>query len=285
MAWPGLAALCTSLIWPAPARAQESEVASRRLWNRAWPGFSGPEWVGTLSAGAATLLLALQKPPVDPRWQGGVLFDDAVRGAVRLRSPSARQRARRVGDFAYYGAPLLPLLLDPLLVWGAHGDGTAAANLELMGLEAFGYAGVTSFISTRISVRERPDTTECRRWSPDSPDCERDTESFWSGHTSIVAASAGLVCANHHYMALWGHPVADAGACVLATTQALVTGGSRLMADRHYATDVLLGLGVGFGFGLSVPVLLHYTRTREPLSLSIQPEPLAGASLNVGGVF
>lgn len=238
-----------------------------------------------MSAGSATLLLALQKPPQDPRWRGGILFDDALRGAVRLRSPAARKRARTVGDLTYYGAPLIPLLLDPLLSWSVHGDARAAQNLELMGLEAFSYAGLLSFISTRVSVRERPDTTECRRWTPESPDCERDTESFWSGHTSIVAASAGLVCANHHYLPLWGHPVADASACAMAVAQALVTGGSRLMADRHYTTDVLLGAGVGFAFGVSVPVVLHYSRTRAPFTVSILPEPLAGASLNVGGTF
>jgi choline dehydrogenase-like flavoprotein len=32
------------------------------------------------------------------------------------------------------------------------------------------------------------------------------------------------------------------------------------MADRHYASDVLVGFGVGFGFGYAVRVVLHYTR-------------------------
>jgi membrane-associated phospholipid phosphatase len=165
-------------------------------------------------------------------------------------------------------------------------DPNAALNLELVGLEAFSYAGLLSFVSTRVSVRERPDTAECLRQHPDGVGCERDTESFWSGHTSIVAASAGLVCANHQYMSLWHSPIADASACGLAGAATLVTAISRLAADRHYASDVIIGMGVGFGFGYGVPVLLHYTRRKPGWTVAIQPDALGtGASLRVAGPF
>jgi membrane-associated phospholipid phosphatase len=130
-------------------------------------------------------------------------------------------------------------------------------------------------------------------WPPTRPrqnasgvGCERDTEAFWSGHTSIVAASAGLVWASHRYMPLWGSPVADASACALAVTGALVTGVTRLAADRHYASDVIVGMGVGFGLGYAVPILLHYTRKESPLTLAIQPETLgSGATVSIAGDF
>jgi membrane-associated phospholipid phosphatase len=240
-----------------------------------------------VSAGALTAVLALRPQPQKPRWSGGILFDDKVRDGLRLDSDAARQRVRRVGDMTYYAAPLLPLIVDPLLVGlVGRGDGKAALNLELIGLEAFSYAGVTSFVSTRISVRERPDATECRRQHPDGVGCAPDTEAFWSGHTAITAASAGLVCANHQYMPLWGSRAADASACVLAATGAIVTGVTRLAADRHYASDVIVGLGVGFGFGYAVPVLLHYSRKKPGFSVAIQPDAFgSGASLNVAGAF
>ena len=214
------------------------------------------------------------------------MFDDAVRGAMRLSSPSARRTARTVGDWPYYAAGALPLLADPLVAWLSHDDSKAALNLELMALEAFSYAGLLSFVSTRISERERPDTTECLRQQPSGVSCERDTEAFWSGHTSIVAASAGVVCANHQFMALWGNRAADAGACALAGSAALVTATSRVMADRHYATDVLLGLGLGFGIGYGVPALLHYRRSRAPVVVALRPDLLGkGAMLSVGGAL
>ena len=291
-------AVCLALfllltLWPAVGQAEPPVTAISQpapkssMWRDSWPTFSWPEGVATVSAGALTAVLALRQQPQQSRWSGGILFDDAVRNGVRLDSAAARQRARRVGDMTYYTAPLLPLIVDPLLVsLLAHGDGRAALNLELVGLEAFSYAGLSSFVATRISVRERPDATECRREHPDGVGCGRDTEAFWSGHTSIVAASAGLVCASHQYMPLWGSPAADASACALAATSALITGVTRLAADRHYASDVIVGLGVGFGFGYAVPVLLHYTRKKSVLTLAIQPEAVgSGATLNVAGTF
>ena len=284
------------LLTPALARAQSSAVEpgarldarpAPTLWRRSWPEFSWGEGVATVAAGLATGYFLLQSPPSEPRWQGGILFDDAVRDAVRLESATGRQRLRSVGDMPYYLAPLLPLIVDPLVVsWLLRDDPKLAYNLAFMGLEAFSYAGLTSFISTRLSVRERPDTTQCRLEHPDFEGCKADTEAFWSGHTSIVAASAGLVCANHQYVSLWGSTAADASACALAASGALLTAGSRLLADRHYASDVIVGMGVGFGFGYAVPVLLHYSRRASGVAVSVQSDALGdGASLNVAGVF
>lgn len=258
------------------------------MWQRSWPTFSWAEGAGTVAAGALTGVLWLREPPREARWQDGILFDDAVRRSLRLSSPEARRRARTLGDLPYYASPLLPLIVDPLLVaWLARGDGKAALNLELVGFEAFAYAGLSSFISTRLSLRQRPDSSECWRAHPDGVGCEPiDTEAFWSGHTTIAAASAGLVCANHRYLPLWGHPAADAGACVLASAGAMGTAVSRILADRHYATDVIVGLGIGFGFGYAVPVLLHYSRGRRSVQVAIQPVALGvGSELSLAGSF
>lgn len=271
-AWPCFA---FTFLTAASAHAAEPSAAPKDategLWRKAWPTFSYLEGATTIVSGAATAILATLPAPERPNWRGGILFDDAVRDQLRLSSPSARRTARTIGDWPYYTAALLPLALDPLVALGFAHDGKAALNLELIGLEAFSYAGLMSFTSTRISARERPDVTECRRHNADPASCGSDTEAFWSGHTSIVAASAGLVCANHRFMALWGGGLADAGACALAGSAALVTGVSRLMADRHYTTDVLFGFGVGFGFGYGVPTLLHYARSKPGLSLTLVP--------------
>lgn len=226
-------------------------------------------------------------PPKEARWEGGILFDDAVHDGLRLDSDAGRRKLRSAGDLPYFAAPILPMLIDPLLAaWLVRGDTKTAINLELMALEAFSYSGVASFISTRVSRRERPDSAECRRLHPDGEGCSVDTEAFFSGHTAIAATSAGLVCANHTRMPLWGHPVADASACVLSTSAAVFTGVSRIMADRHYATDVLVGFGFGFGVGYAVPVLLHYSRAKTDVALSLKPGgPCTGACLRLSGSF
>jgi membrane-associated phospholipid phosphatase len=273
-----------------PARAQTSISRPPPTpehpveWHDDWPTFSWSEGALTLAAGVSTGFLALQTPPESPRWRGGVLFDDAVRDTARLKSAQARHVARRVGDMPYYAAGLLPLLVDPVVALWAHGEPKTALNLELMGLEAFSYAGLLSFVSTRISIRERPDATECRRHQP-AGNCPVDNEAFWSGHTSIVAASAGLVCAHHQYLPLWGGGAGDVAACALAATGAVVTGVSRIMADRHYTTDVLAGSAIGVLAGYGVPTLLHYTRHRQ-VRVTVAPSELGdGASLHLLGSF
>jgi membrane-associated phospholipid phosphatase len=282
-----LAVLC---LLPALAVAQpkhESTQTEHSAWQASWPTFSWAEGAGTVAAGALTGVLWLREPPHQARWQGGILFDDVVRRGIRLSSESDRRRARSLGDLPYYAAPALPLLVDPLLVWLWRDDAKTALNLELIGLQAFAYAGLSSFISTRASLRQRPDSLHCWQEHPDGAGCQPvDTESFWSGHTTIAATSAGLTCAHHHYLALWGHAALDAGACALATSGALATGVSRLLADRHYATDVLVGMGVGFGVGYAVPVLLHYSRGPRELRVALQPVALGvGSELSFGGPF
>lgn len=256
------------------------------LWRREWPTFSVWEGAATVAAGVGTGALALVKPPKEALWQGPILFDEAVRDGLRLDSDDGRRKVRSLGDLPYFAAPVLPMLVDPLVAWLGHGDAKAAVNLELISLEAFSYSGLGSFISTRVSRRERPDSSECRRVHPDGKGCGVDTESFYSGHTTIAATSAGLVCANHSRLPLWGHPVADASACVLSTTAAVASGVSRIVSDRHYATDVLVGFGTGFGIGYAVPVLLHYSRANAHVTLSVQPGgPCTGACLRLSGSF
>jgi membrane-associated phospholipid phosphatase len=283
---------------PAVARAEPAPVetparaasAQRRasLWRDTWPTFAWWEGAATVAAGATTLVLFLNEPPHDPRWEGGILFDDALRDGLRLASQSDRQRVRALGDLPYYAAGVIPLVIDPVLVaWLGHGDPKAAVNLGLVGLEAFSYVGLLSFISTRVSVRERPDSAECRKLHPDGRGCDApDTEAFWSGHTSIAAASAGIVCAHHAYMPLWKYRALDVAACAVASGGAFATGFSRLLSDRHYATDVIVGTAVGFGVGYAVPVLLHYSRGSSSLQVSIRADaPCPNGCLSLSGAF
>jgi membrane-associated phospholipid phosphatase len=272
---------------PRAESAGEPSDTQPSMWRKEWPKFSWVEGVATVAAGVGTLALVLAGPSEEARWEGGILFDDAVRSGVRLRSAGARNSAAHLGDWPYYAAGIVPLLIDPIAVaWLGNHDPIAAANLAMTGLEAFSYSGLLSFVSTRTSSRQRPDSSECYARHPDGAGCGVDTESFWSGHTTIAATSAGLVCANHRYLPLWKYPSLDVAACVLSSAGAVVTGTSRLMADRHYLSDVLVGGAVGFGIGYAVPVLLHYSATAVPVTLSVRTAPPCEAGcLSVGGSF
>jgi hypothetical protein len=283
----GSAALVVASLWALPCAAQahaESPRAAPSLWQDRWPQFRTSEAVLTLSAGVGTIALALMPSASEPRWSGGVLFDEAVRKAVRADSSDTRQSVRSIGDMSYYAAPILPLVVDAFVVsLLVRGDKRTAANLALISVEAFSYTGLITFASLRSAARQRPDASECLRTSAEPGRCRHDAESLYSGHAAVSATAAGLVCANHTRMPLWGHPLADASACGLALSAAIFTGASRMVADRHYASDVLLGLGIGLGVGYAVPVLLHYSHTtKRDVALTTDCQ---GACLALRGSF
>ena len=88
-------------------------------------------------------------------------------------------------------------------------------------------------------------------------------ESFPSGHSSSAAVAAGLVCTHHAKLGLYGSAAADIGACVVSSAMAVTAGAMRIVADRHYATDVAAGLLIGGGIGVGWPLWFHAPRKRE----------------------
>lgn len=262
-----------------PLVSGDPRAAPSSLWRDDWPEFRTSEGVATVASGLATLAIVLYGPIERPRWQGPILFDAVARDRLRASSPDARQTYRTIGDWTYRLSPVLPMIDVFLVSAGVHSDSKLAWNLGATTFEAYSYSGLASFISTELSARQRP-------YSQCLEDGECDTQSFYSGHATIAATGAGLVCANHSRIALYGNAAADVGACVLASANALATGFTRIVADRHYATDVVVGTGFGFAFGYAVPVLLHYSYGESARALSFVPDPNCGAScIGVRGSF
>jgi membrane-associated phospholipid phosphatase len=283
-----LVVLTFALAWRCPALAQATEPhtsvalsaapAKVSLWRDAWPEFSTTEGVLTATAAIGTAVIVLAGPMKQPRWTGGILFDNAVRSGLRGSSPETRSRFRTVGNYTYHLSPVIPVF-DVLVVSAlGHGDARLTRNLALITLEAYSYVGISAFVSTELSARARPDAA-CQRH-----DCSADTQSFFSGHAAIAAASAGLVCANHSRIALYDAAWADAAVCGLSALNALTTATTRVVADRHYASDVLVGTSIGFGIGYAVPVLLHYSRGAQ--RIAIGPDSTCGSTcVGIGGTF
>ena len=263
-----------------PPLLESTELSKPSLWRKEWPEFRTSEGVATVTAGLASLAIVIAGPVDQPRWQGPILFDDAVRNGLRASDADTRHTYKTVGDWTYRLAPLLPLV-DVFLVSAiGRKDSKLALNLGGMLLEAYSYSGLLSEVSTQLSARKRP-YSECREGG------ECDTQSFFSGHSAIAATSAGLMCANHTRIALYGNPALDIGSCVLMSVNAVVTATSRVVADRHYATDVIVGTGVGFAFGYAVPVLLHYSYgPKRDRAIAFAPDPSCGGNcIAVRGVF
>lgn len=59
---------------------------------------------------------------------------------------------------------------------------------------------------------------------------------------------------------------------------ALTSGVARLVNDRHYASDILMGLVVGGLSGYALPVLGYYERDEETRARAWRLAPLLGES-------
>lgn len=90
--------------------------------------------------------------------------------------------------------------------------------------------------------------------------------------------SAGLICAHHLNVPLYGGGAPDIAACGTAVGLGLATGWMRMTADRHYASDIIVGTVLGFGGGFGLPLLLHYrglAPTRQVAGTTITVFPQA----------
>jgi membrane-associated phospholipid phosphatase len=227
--------------------------------------FDGWDLATAAAGGSVVLVSALLGSPERARWNGGILWDDAVRRALRAQSRAGRDTARHVGDAFYYGGALLPTVLDGLIVTFARGAPDVAAQMIAINLEAYAVAGALSFISESSFARARPSVGPCSTDRHYEAFCNAKdkTNSFISGHSAIVATSAGLLCAHHQYLHIYGESWADWAACGLGVGAALTTGIARIMNDRHYSSDVLMALSVGALSGYVLPVLRHYSSGGE----------------------
>ena len=203
---------------------------------------------------AVTLGINLTGSPPS-RWRGGILFDDWVSNGLTLKSEAARSHAATASTVLAVGVGALPFLLDAFLLTGSkHGRTDLAFQMFMVDAEALTLTGLITEATKRLSGRERPTGGI-------------ETDSFFSGHTSIAASAATLVCLQHLQLDLLGDRAADAVVCGAAAAAALGTGLLRVMSDRHYASDVVVGAAVGVGSAL----LVYDLRVRETPALRINP--------------
>jgi hypothetical protein len=182
---------------------------------------------------------------------GGVMLDDAIRSAFRLGTPDARAVADQTSDVLLYTLVAAPLLENIYAV--ADGDrswGDFWRNLSV-DFAALGLTyAIVEIIKTSVG-RERPYVYECLRNGGTDCTAEANTrESFLSGHTAMAFTGAGLVCA--HASDSQDDAVTNT-ACAASMMLAALTGGLRIMADAHYASDVLAGAALGLAIGYLLP--------------------------------
>lgn len=254
-----------------------------------------------VSAGLSASVLAVAAIPFPTEerasWRGSILFDEAARGGLLLSSVADRRTAASISDGLVIGLAALPVVLDAaLIVWAARGDVELAMRLMVIDLQAHAIAqGLTTIIKHAVR-RERPMARACREDSQrraDDPSCEGVAEpgiapeSFFSGHTSLAFTSAALICLHHTELGLFGEG-GDAAMCATGLAMASTVGLLRILSDRHYASDVIMGAAAGLLSGWLVPWLLHFEIGGGPGQAGTSLAPMIDANqvgMQVFGVF
>jgi membrane-associated phospholipid phosphatase len=266
------------------AQALPERASSHRLiWQ--FPRFRTWQYLGIVAVSGTNLYIEFGGPQFpDQSWNQPVLMDLALRSTLRLRGAEARRQAAQVSDYLWYSTQYYTVVVDSLLVPLVfdRGNFDVAWQMTMLNWQVLGL----SFLATRLAHmtvgRSRPSEYGCSDDPGASNACSHAGPSFFSGHSSMSAAGAGLACAHHFAMPLYANPAADASACVLLTATAITVGTLRVAADRHWASDVVSGWVIGGTIGFGLPWMLHYSQ-RLPRALGARFLPEGTAILPTAG--
>jgi membrane-associated phospholipid phosphatase len=274
----------------APGLPERGE-GSPRHWDSSWRKFGTANYVLTgvaIGTSAGSLLVPSPKNP----WQRTNQLDEWGRRHISVDDYEAGHWAKDTSDLLLSMNIAFPLLVDSLIVayWYRRSP-EVAGQTALIAVEAMAIASALQGVASAAFGRERPYGRDCGTSIPSElSECSSNDRyrSFFSGHATMGFAAATVTCTNHAMHDLFGDPAADALACAGTLATAATVATMRVVALKHYLTDVATGAAVGTLTGLGVPWLLHY----GPLA-RVAPEA-AGVSftvlphengLAIGGVF
>jgi membrane-associated phospholipid phosphatase len=293
---------------PALARPVIFDDPKAVKWRNEWHRVRLAETIDTAGlAIAATAISFGSTPPPNARTSGGILFDSWVRKELRGTTYGEQSTAASMSDIMLYAAGAAPFVVDVYLVsLGVHQNADVTGQMFIIDLQSLTLTGTLTLIAERTVARARPYVQDCgpdgRVRSADGqvllngcgPGSDQD-ESFFSGHSAVTATMAGLTCIHHQHIPLYGGGAADLAPCLFMIGVSLTTGVERLVADKHWASDVITGWSVGAFSGYFLPVILHYGLGRDrPVgevttgSLTMVPTPKllpGGAGMGVAGTF
>jgi len=259
------------------------ETTEAFSWPERYPRVRVVEYVATGLLVTGNALADVIFTGVDTEvWHGGVLFDDAIRDSYRNVPNGPRETLRSIGDYSLLGLVLFPFVVDSVgTALIARGSLDAAWQTSIISMQSLLLSSLMNLLAKRYITRNRPGLPACEA------DCQRPGyRSFYSGHTTQTFTGAGLICAHHAYLDLWGGGLADDLACAGALSLGVLTGISRILSDSHHTTDVLVGAAVGLAVGFVLPSWLHYdlgASDASPSAVSARLVPQVDA--DGGGLF
>jgi hypothetical protein len=184
------------------------------------------------------------------RWTKLNAFDEGIRDGLRAGSPSARDDAD-AASWAMVGLATGALPLASIGKVFSAGDCLEAYDMATDMAESISLTLFLTQATKAISGRERPYARSCDGSPPRDAVCGSDRKrSFLSGHASLAGVGAGLSCAFSLDRHAWGEgPTARVLPCVLGAGAAVTAGVLRIVADKHWGSDVIVGLALGAAIG------------------------------------
>lgn len=242
------------------------------FWKPEYRRYTVVDGVAT-GAGITAFIVSRTIGPPENGPQGGIGFDEAARDALRASSYQGRLFAADLSDVLLGLSVSYALLGDPLVnaTW-LRQSSDAAEQIFLLNLEVLAVTlGVQETFANAIG-RERPYGRTCGTddLSEDDHHCTGSGRyrSMFSGHTAVPFSMAAATCTHHLYLPLSGGSSHAWIPCTTGFLAAAASGTMRIVADYHYASDVLIGAAVGTSLGFAIP-LLHYTTGSAPLSTQV----------------
>jgi|HubBroStandDraft_6_1064221.scaffolds.fasta_scaffold87084_2 hypothetical protein len=261
----GAAALMTGLAVPGVADADPTTVE----WSDAWPRVHLWEAIDAVALTVGDTEFEDHVPlPSRATWNSPILFDTWARNLLRGRTAAIQSFASTSTDIAYKAGALVPFLVDDYFAAASvHQNADVAWQLAVIDFQSFGIAGLVSLTAEHAVGRARPYTLSCDA-NGQVVDAQghviqtcgtaNDFRSFYSGHATATATTAGLVCVHHQHLPLFGGGFADLAPCLLMIGVSVATGILRVVYDEHWASDVMVGWVDGVLSGYVLPSLLHF---------------------------
>jgi membrane-associated phospholipid phosphatase len=195
-----------------------------------------------------------------------------------LGSPEHRASAAIISDWGLWGSWIGGAVLALLGGAAEHRFGRAgwkrgAEDIAIVA-EAALTTGLLIDIAKLATARRRPDEHF------GLPSGRRRNESFASGHAAQAAALASASTAVAYLRDYDFKLVVPISGSALALTVGLL----RIVAVRHWASDVLAGWVLGTAVGIALPLLLH-PRLDEPVAAAGTPAAPATSVPLVSGAF
>jgi hypothetical protein len=267
---------CVACLASAPAAAQTSVQTRTLRWD---PAVDVTVTVAGAAAFITSEILKADLAPSHCRWCAVDTVDARVREGLVWRSTATADMISNVTGFV-----LVPLATIGLNAVAAAHDG-AADNIPedaLLVSEAGVLAGDVDQLTKMLLGRERPFV---HALPPDekplTPQPSDNNLSFFSGHTTeafALAAASGTIATMRGYR--WAPLAWGTGGAFAAMTAYL-----RMAADKHWLTDVLVGIVVGAGIGFAVPYLFHSPLADPPSAPSSTSSALRAPVIPAGSAM